>query len=204
MHDDPTPGGVDDPVEPDPTPDPDPTPAEPQEPTSVEPPSVFERLQEQYAQASAERRTTIPIVPGRFSGNLAARYKPVDWEQIRKRIRRAAKGGMTEEDELNYGAAVIAEACETILIRLEDGGPLVPMHKAYSKWRDGEPVCFDERLCEALGVEINPGYNAAAICRLVFKNPAALNDHFADLDAWLKEAVPDDDEGDGDSGERPT
>jgi hypothetical protein len=170
----------------------------------VAPPPVFERLQKAYEEAGVDRRTTLPIVPGRFGGNLAARYRPVDWERIRRKIKRAARGGMTEEDELNYGASVIAEACETILIRLEDGAALVPLHRAYSKWRDSDPVRFDERLCEAIGINYNPGLNAAAVCRLVFKNPQALNDHFAELDAWLKEAVAGDDEDEDGTEERPT
>lgn len=174
--------------------------------TPATPPAVFDTLREQYNEVSADRRTTISIVPGRFSGNLAARYMPVDWKEIRKKAKRAARGGMTEEDELNYGASVIAAACETILIRMEDGAPMIPLNEAYEKF-GSELVRYDARLAEAIGIpDVEAGKTPqTAVVRLLFKNPAALNDHFAELDAWLKEATPsEDDEAADGEGSDPT
>jgi hypothetical protein len=142
------------------------------------------------------------IVPGRFNSALAARYKPIPWTEQRKRIRAMAKRGESEETELNYGAGIIAEACEEILVRAEDGGELIPLRDAAKEFA-GEPVRYDGRLCRLLGIEGGEELRAPAICRLVFRNPQALNAHFAELEAWLREGTVDDEDEDGE-GVRPT
>lgn len=163
-------------------------------------PSVLDALRRQYADADQERRTTLLIVPGRFQGNLAARYKAVPWSEQRRKIRQAAKAGESEEAELNYGAGVIVDACEEILVRPEPGKPLVPMHLAVDDFKGGEPVRYDPRLAKALGID-PAGLDPVGVCRMVFANPAALNQHFAEVDAFLREAVGGEDE---DDEERPT
>jgi hypothetical protein len=169
---------------------------------AAQPVPVLDRLREQYATATEDRRLELTIVPGRFDGNLAALYGPVDWKRIRRKVKRAAKAGFTEEAELDYAASLIVEACETILVRPEGGGDFVPLHSQVEAWRGGEPVRYDTRLCQALGIE--GVTNPTAICRLVFKNPSALNDHFVGLDQWIKEAAPDEDGEDDEGSDRPT
>lgn len=164
----------------------------------AQPGSVFDALREQYQEATEDRRITIPIAPGRFGGNLAARYKPGPWSNYRKRAERTFRSGGGEEAELQFAAATMVQCCETILYRPTDTADLVPMAEVNSAWRGGEPVRYDERLAQAVGLDPIPGH-AAAICRLVFKNPAALNDHFTTLDAWLKEAISSDDDDEGDA-----
>jgi hypothetical protein len=161
-------------------------------------PSVLDALRKQYAEADGERRTTLMIVPGRFDARLAARYRPVPWDDQRRKIRQAAKQGDSAEAELNYGAELIAEACEEILIRTADGRPLLPMHTEVAQFKGGEPVRYDQRLCTALGID-GEDLDAKAIVRLVFKNPQALNQHYAELDAFQREAVTGDEEDDADS-----
>lgn len=171
------------------------------------PPTNLAKLRQQYAESGEDRRETIPIAPGRFDGNLAARYHPVEWSDTRKRIRKAAKRGLSEETELNYAAGQLVKACETILIRLEDGGEFVPLHEAVPRWKDGPPVRYDSRLAEAIGIDVPAGASPASICRLVFKNPHALNDHYVTFDQWLREATEgdeDDEDEDGSLEDRPT
>lgn len=174
---------------------PAPDPASPAAP----PPSNLERLKEQYEAATEDRHTTIQIAPGRFSGNLAARYRPIPWTNTRKQARKAARGGFSEDSELNYAAGQLAKACETILIRMEEGGDFIPMHEANERWRDGQPVRYDSRLCEALGIDLTTGLSPSAIVRLVFKHPHALNAHFVEFDQWLKEQQGSDDDEDEDA-----
>ncbi len=165
------------------------------------PSSVFEGLREAYAEPGEERRITIQIAPGRFGGNLAARYKPGPWSDYRKRAERVLRQGGGEEAELQFAASTMVQCCETILFRPTDNSELIPMAEANPVWRGEAPVVFDHRLAEAVGIEPVPG-SQTAICRLVFKNPAALQDHFITLDAWLKEAIASDDE--DEDAERPT
>jgi hypothetical protein len=162
----------------------------------IEPASVFDELREAYQEATEERRITIAIAPGRFSGNLAARYRPGPWADYRRRAERAFRRGGNEEAELQFAAATIVQCCETILYRPSDSSELMPMAETNPAWRGGEPVRYDDRLAQAVGLDPIPG-TAQSICRLVFKNPAALNDHFVTLDAWLKESIASDDEEEG-------
>jgi hypothetical protein len=194
-----------------PTPEPDP-PTPPEEEAQApapgspadKPPSVLDRLKEQHAEATEDRRTTIQIAPGRFDGNLAALYHPIPWTDTRKSARKAQRGGLNEEAELNYGAGQLAKACEQILVRVEDGGELIPLHEAVDEFKDGGPVRYDARLCKALGIEVTPGLSPAAVVRLVFKHAHALNDHYTQFDLWLKESMEGDEEDEEGLTERPT
>lgn len=172
-------------------------------PSQIEPSSIFDDLREQYHEATEDRRITIPIAPGRFHGNLAARYRPGPWSDYRRRAERMMRrGGGSEEAELQFAAQTLVQCCETILYRPTDATELVPMHEANPIWRGGEPVRYDDRLAQAVGIDPSPG-SATAICRLVFRNPAALNDHFVTLDAWLKEAIGSDEEDEDEGGRVP-
>lgn len=180
---------------------PAPAPGSPAQP----PPSNLDLLRSQYEAATEDRRTVIPIAPGRFNGNLAARYKPVEWSNTRKSARRAAKGGFSEDSELNYAAGQLVKACDAILIRMHDGEDFVPLHQARPGLSD-QPIRYDHRLAEVLGIDAAPTLTATAICRLVFKFPDALNAHYVEFDAWLKEQTDADDDDDEpeDVADRPT
>lgn len=181
-------------------------PRPPEEATSAEdtapgspaapPPTNLARLRQQYEEAHEDRRETIPIAPGIYDGNLAARYHPIEWSATRKRLKRAARRGMSEETELNFAAGQLAKACDEILIRVEDGGDYVPLHQTVARWKDGPPVRYDTRLAEAIGIDIPAGASAAAICRLVFIDPHVLDAHFMQFDAWLRGVIAADDDSD--------
>lgn len=161
------------------------------------PSSIFDGLRRSYQETQEDRRKTIQIVPGRFGGNLAVRYKPGPWTNYRKRAERAMNKGGGEEAELRFAADTMVECIETIMFRANDGEELKPLDEANPEWT-GSPVLWDNRLAEAVGVSPIPGSNAA-ICRAVFLNAAALNAHFTTLDAWLKESIPSDGEDDEDA-----
>lgn len=165
------------------------------------PPPVLDSLRTMHAARTEDRRKVLMIVPGRYRSMLAARCKPVAWNDQRRKVRKMQAQGDSEETELNYGAGVIADACEEILIRPEQGAPLQPMHEVVAEFKGQEPVRFDARLAQALGIDAQ-GLGPVEICRLVFDNPSALNAYFAELDAWLKEATEDDEDEDG--ADRPT
>jgi hypothetical protein len=173
----------------------------------VVPDSNFERLQKQYADSEEEKRKTILIAPGRFESNLGVRCKKGPWKDYRKRAEKLFdRGGGGTEAELRFAATTFVTCCETILYRPTDDGGLLPLHECRGAWKNGDPIGFDARLAEALGIELTGAESASEICRLVFKNPAALNDAFTTLDAWLKDAIPSDGEEEDEEGEvdRPT
>src|SRR4249919_697118 len=105
-----------------------------------EPPSVFEQLGRDYAANREDRREVFPILPGRFHGNLAMRARPVDPTKRKKKVRRIAKTGITDEAEARYAAEIIADACDCILVRLNDGEDPVPAHEVPNAGLGDEPV----------------------------------------------------------------
>lgn len=177
------------------------TPQDPPEGTKVtEPPSVFEDLGRAYARSTEDRRETFPILPGRFNGNLAMRARPIDPQKRKKKVRRIAKTGITDEAEARYAAEIIAEACETILVRLNDGTDPIPAHEVPQSGLGEEPVRFEQRLGKvvpSLGEILNGDESPAAIVRLLFKNLDALDGFYVELDQWLKEASPTEEDEEG-------
>ena len=183
-----------------------PEPRESDETTVSEPESVFEQLGRDFERATEDRREVFPILPGRFHGNLAMRARPVDASARKKKVRRMMKrGGITEEAEAQYAATLIAEACESILVRLKDGEDYVEAHTV-SESLGTDPVRFDQRLGSVvppLGKILTGNEQPATIVRLLFKNMEALDGFYVELDQWLKEATPGDEE-DEEGAERPT
>lgn len=166
---------------------------------------ILDRLRDAYAAAGADRRETFPILPGRFNGSLAVECHPVDWKEIRKRVKRMLKRGQlgTEDGELDYGAHYLVEACEQFLVRPGDGEEFKPLHEAVTRFGPS-PVRYDFRLGEAIGLKLAGEETPAQIVRLLFLNPAALNDHFVAVDQWNKEATPSEDDDEDEGGDRPT
>lgn len=171
-----------------------------EEPESAEAASVFEELGQDYAEATEERRETFPLLPGRFKGRLMVKVKPVDPEVRKKKVRRIAKRGISTETEARYAAELIALATEEILVQLKDGGEHLPAHEI-SPELGPEPVRFDHRLGKViptLGTLLDGTQSEATIVRLLFKNLDALEGFFSDLDRWLKEETPSEDDEDRD------
>lgn len=175
------------------------TPQEPRESDETvisDPPTVFEDLGRAYEQATEDRRETFPILAGRFKGRLAMIARPVDAAKRKKKVRRLAKRGITDESEAQYAATVIAEACECIVVRVKDGEEYVPAH-TLSDELGADPVRFDQRLglvVPPLGKLLTGNEQPATIVRLLFRNMDALDAFYTELDLWLKEAIVGEDD----------
>lgn len=172
----------------------------------AEPESVFDELGELQAEARRDDTKVLELLPGRFKGRLAVRVKRIDPKKRRKKAKKIAKRGITDEAELQYAAEIVAEATDAILYRPKDDDALVEA-QTLSESLGTEPVRFDQRLGKMLKMEgvLSGTESAATIVRLVFKNPEALDAFYAELDLWLREAAPDDDDEDeGAPQERPS
>lgn len=189
------------------------------------PPTVFGHLKARQQANRADRRTALAILPGRFDGNLRIRLMPLDPEKRKRKLRALLKangGRLPAEADLDYQAWVIAAATETMLIRPEpgfdfeamqgghekDGEGFAPVGQTYAPWVDDDPVRWDGRLCDVLGVEKVTVENSGHNLRLVFSNPSAMTELYGLVDAWLKEsadfeAVEDEDEDDDEDGDGP-
>jgi hypothetical protein len=174
------------------------------------PDSVFEDLQADYARSAVDRTKTILVAPGRYKGRLAVRLRPTEeiWKDYRKRAERMESRGGGVQAMLDFAATTIVQCCETVLYRPTDESELLPMQECTAKWAGSQPVRFDDRLCEAMGIPLVGGEKATQICRLVFKTDGALDEAFLVADAWLKEQIPSDvkdgEEAEEGEGSRPT
>jgi hypothetical protein len=170
----------------------DPADEEPQVPGTAGPDSLLEELRSKREAISEERRHIIEI-PG-YGGRLAARYRAVSWREMRKGARKIREASAdVAEAEVNLAAAALVRCCDCIMVRKDDGGPLIPLNEAVASFGD-EPVRYDERLATALDIETEAASKPTAIVRMVFKNQYALISHSAELDQWLKESSDEDDE----------
>lgn len=169
------------------------------------PKNVLGRLRAGYAAGQADRRKTIEIAPGRYH-DLAGEFKPIDWDLRRKLIRQADRRGETgHEADLRVNSQLMADACVSMLFRPAPGQGYVQLHTLLDKYRQGDPIRFDERLAEVLGMELIGGESEGDICRLVFGEPGIFEAHYMILNGWSLQAFDDDSEEDEDEGGgRPT
>jgi hypothetical protein len=161
--------------------------------------SVQDRLRAAYAAGEGERSTIIPIAPGRYR-DLAAEYRPIDWELRRRLQRKAQRSGDTgAEAEADFQAVLVADACKAIVMRPAPGKDYVPLHTLLEQFGD-VPIRFDTRLAEVLGMTLIGGESEGDICRLVFGDRGAFEVHMTQLTTWSTQVLPDDeeDEGEGD------
>jgi hypothetical protein len=175
------------------TPKPEPTP--PDEAKSAEdtatgpvveaPPSNLARLRASFEAAREDRREVIQIAPGIYGGNLAARYRPIEWADTRKKIAKLQARGASDEQALDFAATQLCKAVEEILVRPTDADPLRPAHEVVPEFR-GSPVRYDERLAQMLGIELTGQEKPREICRLVFIDANVLDTHFSQFDFWLR------------------
>lgn len=165
--------------------------------------NVLGRLRAGYKAGQGERRKTIEIAPGRYD-SLAAEFKPVDWDLRRKLIRTAGrKGEAGHEADLRINSVLMADACVSMLFRPEPGKDYVQLHTLVKRFATGEPIRFDSRLAEVLGMELIGGESEGDICRLVFGDTGVFEAHYMILNGWSLQAFDDDPEDEEDEGGGP-
>lgn len=169
------------------------------------PTNVLGRLRAGYAAGQADRRKTLEISPGRYH-DLAAEFKPIDYGLRRKLTRQAGRRGEAgHEADLRINAQLMADACVSMLFRPAPGKDYVQLHTLLDRYKHGDPIRFDERLAEVLGMELIGGESEGDICRLVFGDPGVFEAHYVLLNGWSLQAFEDDDEEEEDEGGgRPT
>lgn len=167
--------------------------------------SVEDRLRAGYAAGQGERRKTIEIAPARYDG-LAAEFKPIDWELRRKLIRRANRQGESGyEADSRINSACMADACVSMMFRPAPGADYVQLHTLVEKYLAGEPIRFDSRLADILGMELIGGESEADVCRLLFGDSGIFDAHYMTLNGWSLDAFDiSDDEEEDEGGDRPT
>lgn len=135
--------------------------------------SVLERLKRRREQLGADR-TEVFDIPG-YNGELAARYKPVDFEMLKKLLNKIDRS-KNPRIELLVMADILIMACDEILVRADGKlGPLDP--------KADEPVRYDDRLAEFFGFE---AANARQVVFGVFNNDIAIPSHHKEVLDWMQ------------------
>lgn len=170
-------------------------------------PSILDRLRKQFAEGEQQRTKVFAIAPGRYS-DMAARYHPLDWDLRRKLSRRYERTGLlNDEANLTFQATLMADACESILIRPAPGKDYVEAHTLpeLASISGGQIIRYDSRLAAILDMHPPEGADAATICRLVFGEAGPFELHMQQLSAWSTLVAPDEDDDDEEEGvDRPT
>jgi hypothetical protein len=161
--------------------------------------SLFDELKDEHAGLS-EKRTKVFDMPGRE--RLAVRYKAIGLKMIEKYQRRAAKDD-SELATIHCAADILAACCDEILVYDDEGNPqpLIDQEECPDRWGD-DPIRYDERLVEALGIEgLEPGSKNRIVVESVFKvfepdtgNDIAMMDHGDDVVKWIKSGARGSDE----------
>lgn len=140
-------------------------------------PSALERIRAKR-EAIASETTEIFDIPG-YDGDLCARYRRMEWTEVRKVAERAA-GSRHPQSELHGQADIIAAACVELLLRTD---PNDPEHFERLGEVDGEPVRYDSNLCQMM--EWPDIKSARETVRALFGNDMAISMHHSVILAWM-------------------
>jgi len=125
----------------------------------------------------AGETTEIFDIPG-YDGDLAARYRRMEWSEIQK-VGERARASKHPQKELHGQADIIAAACVELLVRSETNP------EEYERFGEveGEPVRFDHNLCQIMGWgDIKTGRETV---RAMFINDLAVSMHHQVILAWM-------------------
>jgi hypothetical protein len=146
-------------------------------------PSGLDQLREVRKEIAADDHHDLNV-PG-YRGLLVARYHRIDWEEIakirRKAARAAAKNPAVEPD-VRATSDLLALACAGLHKRVD--GELVALQDLDPSL-GSEPVTYDDRGARALGVAASSAREAIA---QIFVHDSAIVLHGQELMLWLGQA----------------
>lgn len=151
--------------------------------------SLLSGLRAKRAAISEERKLELPI-PG-YGGELVARYKWIEFEEINKLVKKAEKRSQDPLVDVKLAADVLVRMCEEVLIEVD--GKLVPLGEAVREF-DGETIDYtDPRLAEAVGVagDLPERPTARESLIAIFGNKFALVQHSNEVTEWARESEPE-------------
>lgn len=159
----------------------------PEEAASEPPRSRLDVLKRRHAELGQERHLDLDVP--QYGGDLVARYRVPRPAEINRAAKRIAK---LPEDDQQVAATIdqVIVACDSMWLRVN--GELEPLETD-----NPEPVRYDVRLAEALGIEGTT--SARQVVERVFSsggtfNVAALTRHAAHIGEWLTDTSKDLDE----------
>jgi hypothetical protein len=153
--------------------------------------SQLDRLKERRRKAREDREPLELDIPG-YGGELVAKYRVLDYDELEKLEEKGLKMARAQEGEVKMKITIdtIAKACVGIFLR--EGDNLRPLNEVDSKFGD-EPVCYDERLAGAVGVD--HGRKVRTLIREMFPTDLSIFSHLDRISNWM-EGVNDADDQD--------
>lgn len=165
-------------------------------PPPKKPANQFDRLKEHRRRLAAGREPLDVAIPG-YNDELVARYRVLDYDELQKLRRRGGKMAQAQdpEAELKVTMDTIAAACVGMFVRQEDGSLLL-MNECPSDLDLGdEPICYDERLAEVLGIELPTQSKVRSLIYQVFgEEDLLIFGHLERIDGWMSGINEDDDQ----------
>jgi hypothetical protein len=154
--------------------------------------SQLDRLKKRRREARENREPLDLPIPG-YGDELVARYRVLDYDELRKLETRGAKMAQAGDTEagLKVTMDTIAQACVGIFLRQDDGS-IKALNECVSEFGD-EPIRYDERLAETVGVDAEG--KVRVVIRRVFPTDLAILGHLAQISNWM-EGVNDTDDQD--------
>lgn len=131
--------------------------------TAAAPGSPLDRVRRRYQQRRTELHLDLPVPGATWGGDLIARVRVLDERTTRAISERAGDEGLEQT------ADIVAASVAGLLVRAEDGA-LEPLLD-----EDGEPVAFDERFGDAIGVPACDSPRRAVFLAFSEGSPASVN-----------------------------
>ena len=153
------------------------------------PENAIERLREKRRKVRAPREPLKLEIPG-YGDTLVAAYRNLDWEELKTLREKGGEMAATNDKdaELKVTMDTIAEACVGFYVR--ESGELVPLNETVEAFGT-EPVCYDSRLAEALGIDTN---RVRTLIREMFPTDLSIIAHLAEISRWMESTRAEDDE----------
>lgn len=137
--------------------------------------SLLDGIRERYERLAQDGSTTFDI-PG-YGGLLVGRYRRLSWKEIQELRETHAESG----DVVAYNADLIADACEELLVRDEQGQIRTLAEEA----GQAVPIQFDLDLARILGIDDSPQSRGAVVLEAFQGNELAVNAHSLEIFEWM-------------------
>lgn len=164
-----------------------------QDPIEVEGPEAFSLGDELAGYREEIEAPRLPLeleIPG-YRGKLVAKYKRIDYDEIKEISKRGAKMSRAHDEEapLKVQADTLIAACVGIFTPVDK--ELVPLEDAMPELDSSKgPVRFDRRLAQAVKLNMDTD-KAREVVFGVMPDPVLMGSHYSDYEVWRSSATGD-------------
>lgn len=154
--------------------------------------SILSTLRRKRQEIRRDKTTTLEV--SGYDGFLLVKYKPIDYNEFSKLVRKLQKAKNTDA-EVGVAADILVRTCVGFYYRDElDGRKVKPLHESDAQFGD-EPIVYDERLAKVVGLTVDNRHVGRSIAIGLFNNELALVDHSNEVVEWMRSNDAEENEG---------